>query len=443
MNRLITVHSNNSVLGILILLTAMSGCGEKIDVKSVHPHRGAIRESFTETAQTRLEKTYLITMPVSGRIGRIDLEPGDAVEAGQELVHYDLTPFEQDVEEARASVAELEASITVNEYNKLEETAKIETQAIVESTQEVVKASKAQVEAERVRSDRASKELDRIQKLAKEKSVTQSQLDDAQLDTETSLIELRKQEFIKTAMNAIFTAVQLGPRYVEEFLGRKQLQRSVLTHQLAQAKARLALAEHDRKLASIASPIHGVVLERYDLGDRTLQAGQEILQLGDLNQLEVIADVLTQDALRIQPGSEVRMEASMGLPPIQGTVKRIEPSGFTKLSSLGVEQQRVNVIVSFDEKPERLGVGYQLQAQFFTDSKEGVIIFPRSCVMQDIDQSHFVFLIEDGVLHKKTVRVGLRNDLEIEVINGMTEQDAVVLYPDATMKEGMSVRILE
>lgn len=445
MKRSADSHRSPSVVSILFLfsLLATGGCGDKIEVRGIQPHRGEIDESFSEPAKTRLEKTYLITMPVSGRIARIDLEPGDPVNAGQDLVTYDRTPFEQELEETRSAVDELEAQIVVNEYNKLEETAKIETQAIVESTQEALKAAKAQVDAERFRSERASKELDRIQKLAKEKSVSQSQLDDVELESETALIELRKQEFNLAAMNAIFVAVQLGPRFVEEFLGRKQLQRSVLLHQLAQTKARLARAEHDYHLASIQSPIQGVVLERFELGDRFLQAGQELLRLGDLHQLEVIADVLTQDALHLHSGSEVLMAPATGLKPIPGTVKRIEPAGFTKLSSLGVEQQRVNVIVSFKQEQDRLGVGYQVQTQFFIGSKKDALIIPRSCVMQDIDQSYYVFTVMDSSLKKKTITLGLRSDLEMEVLDGLTGQETIVLHPDATMKNTMRVRILE
>ncbi|HQH70785.1 MAG TPA: HlyD family efflux transporter periplasmic adaptor subunit [bacterium] len=418
------------------------GCGETVEVESVQPRRGAIEESFSEPAQTRLETTYLITMPLAGEIGRIELEPGDPVEAGQELARYDLTPFQQEVEESRALVNELEAGIALSDYNKLEETAKIETVAMIASIQETLKAAQAQVDAEKRRSERSAKELDRIQKLATEKSVSQSQLDDAQLNAETALIELRKQEFLHTAMKAIQAAVELGPRFVDEFLGRKQLQRSVLGHKLAQAQARLARAEHDSARAAIRSPINGVVLERYELGDRYLPAGQQLLQLGDLKQLEVIADVLTQDALRLAPGSPVSLEPAAGFPPIPGVVKRIEPAGFTKLSSLGVEQQRVNVIVSFQGPHDKLGAGYQLQARFLTGSKADTLIIPRSCVMQDVDQRYYVMAIAQGSLKKKIVALGFKSDLEMEILEGLSPEDTLVLHPDATLRDGARVRIV-
>ncbi|GAH76958.1 unnamed protein product, partial [marine sediment metagenome] len=174
---------------------------------------------------------------------------------------------------------------------------------------------------------------------------------------------------------------------VEEYLDLEQLQRETVVHQLAQARSRLVRAEHELGLASIRSPLDGVVLKRYEQGDRSLAAGQGLLLLGSLDELEVVVDVLTQDALRLQVGGEVLLESALGRTEIAGEVKRIEPAGFTKLSSLGVEQQRVNVIVDFQGKPGNLGVGYRLQARFITGAKEDALTVPRFSVLQALDRS--------------------------------------------------------
>lgn len=429
-------------MGVALAL-GFQGCGSELEVQCVRPQRGEIHETFSEPAKTRIEKTYLITMPVSGRINRIDFEPGDSVTRGQPLLVYDVEPFLQEVEEAKALVSELEAEIAVKDYHELENTAKIETEAIVNSTIEAIKAAEAQVNAEKVRSERHAKELERLQVLAKEKSVTQSQLDDAWLDAETSLIELRKQEFNFAAMKAILVAVQTGPRFVEDYLGMKQLQRIVLVHKLAQAKTQLARAEHNYRLTHVNSPIDGVVLERHDRGDRYLTAGERLLLLGNLDQLEVLSDILTQDALRIQPGSRVMLEPASGLDPIEGRVRRIEPAGFTKLSSLGIEQQRVNVIVEFAGPHEPLGVGYQVQARFYIGTKTDALQVPRSAVMQSIDRSYYVLVVENNVLVERPVSIGLRGDFELEITAGLSENDLVVLYPDATMREGRRVSFFQ
>jgi len=416
------------------------GCGGADEVNVIAPRRGKIRESFSEPARTRLANTYRITVPVSGRIARIDLDPGDEVKAGQALAQYDLVPFEQAVAEAEAAVRELEARMAVKDDDRLEETALEQVLALVAASQQAFKAAESQVEAEKARSDRAATERTRMGQLAARKEISQSLLEDAILAAETALIELRRKEFDRAAMKAMLVAIDLGPRFIREYLGRKRLERNVLVQQLAQARARLARARHALKLADVRSPIDGTVLERYDQGDSTLPEGHPLLLLGNLRELEMVADVLTRDALRLSTGSPVSLDPGLRLEPIAGKVKRIEPAAFTKFSSLGVEQQRVRVIVSFLKEPQDLGVGYRLQARFETGLKTDALIVPRFSVLQAPDGSFYVFNVVDGRLKKQPVQLGLRSDLEIEVTAGITERDTIVAQPDSSMKEGMKVR---
>lgn len=409
------------------------------DIEVTHPRRGEIRASFREPARTRLEKTYPITMPVAGRIGRVDLEPGDRVTVGQVLVQFDRVPFEQAAQEARAAVAELEASLVVKRDSGIENTGLDQSRSMVSAAAEAVNAAKSQVEAEQARADRAAKELKRMESLAAGQAISEALLDDTRLAAETSVIALREKEFNQAAIKAMFVVTDLMPKLIEQYIGRKVLEEQVLVHQLAQARARLVQAEHDLDLAQIVSPIAGVVLERDEQGSRTLPAGQPLLLVGDLEQLEVIADVLTEDALRIGPGSLVSLEPAAGRGPLTGEVKRIEPAGFTKLSSLGVEQQRVNVIVAFDREPRDLGVGYRLQARFFTGAKTDALILPRFSVMQSPDGRYYVLKVEGGMLRKQVVTIGLTSDADIEIGAGLSESDLVVNVPDATLKEGQRV----
>ena len=228
MRRLLSWIAGIVVTGLLA--AALAGCGRGAAVEAVRVRRGVLREEFAEPAKTRLPQTYRISMPVDGRIGRIDVAPGDQVRAGQRLASFDLVPFEQEVAEARAAVAELEAQIEVKDNDRIEQTAIIETEATVEAAEEALKAAEAQVEAERARADRAAKELARMQALATSEVATQSALEDAQLAAETAAIELKRQEFYRAALGALLVAVRLGPKYVDAYLGRKRLERQVLVH---------------------------------------------------------------------------------------------------------------------------------------------------------------------------------------------------------------------
>jgi HlyD family secretion protein len=426
---------------MLLSVFLLSGCGGVTEVEGIKPRKGEIRESFAEPARTRLAKTYPIAMPVAGRIARIDLEPGDPVKKGQVLATYDLVPFQSAVAEAQAAVRELEQQIVVKDDNRLEETMLSETRATVKAAAESVNASAKQTEAERANAEHAQRNLARIKKLADEKTVPASELDDAQLRADTTFIELKRQEFYHAALNALTVAVNLGPSFVEKYILRKGLERETLVHQVSEAKARLARAQHDLELADIRSPIDGVVLERNEQGDRTVAVGQPLLLVGNLDELEVVADILTQDALRLHVGSEASLEPALGIESVPGKVKRIEPQGFTKLSSLGVEQQRVMVIVSLEKKREGLGVGYRVQARFLTGSKADALIVPRFSVLQAPDRSFYVFKIVGRQLKKQPVAIGLRSDLELEVTSGLSPADTIVAEPDTTMKDGMTVTV--
>ncbi|MDQ7785211.1 MAG: efflux RND transporter periplasmic adaptor subunit [Desulfomonilaceae bacterium] len=427
------------VSAILAPLLFLSGCGRD-PVQVVNPQRGEIRESFTEPAKTRLENQYPITVPVAGRIRRIDLEPNDKVAKGSVLVRYDPVPFREAVREAKARVAELEASLVVQDDDRLEQTALVEAKSAIAAADEALKASREQVAAERARWVRADKELQRMTALLESQAIPQTKMDDVNLAAETALIEWKQQQFYLSAMKAIVLAVNLGPLYVTRYLDRKNLEREVLVEQLNQAKARLTAVEHDLKLTDVRSPIDGVVLEKYEEGDSTLQAGKPLLLIGNLDDLEVTAEVLTQDAMRISPGSEVLLYPSIGTAPLPAKVKRIDPAGFTKLSSLGVEQQRVNVIVTLNERQEGLGVGYRVQARFFVGSKPDALLVSRFSVMQSPDGSFYVLKVQDGRIRKQPIQIGLRNDLQLEVSGGLTDKDVIVAKPDTTMEEGMRVK---
>ncbi len=424
------------IAAVVVAIVLMSRKPAEVEV--TRARRGEIHASFREPARTRLDKSYPITMPIAGRIERLELEPGDSVEAGQTLVPFDRVPFQEGVVEARAAVAELKASLALKKDNRLENTGAAQSRASVDAAREALKAAEAQVNAEKARSDRATKELTRMASLAGRGAIAVSVLDDARLAAETSLIALRERQFNKAAMNAMLVVIELMPKLIDQYIARKDLEEAVLTHQLAQAQARLAQAEHDLKLARVVSPIAGVVLERYEQGNRFLPAGQPLLLLGNLAGLEVIADILTEDALKLAEGSKVELQPAAGK-SLSGTVKRIEPAGFTKLSSLGVEQQRVNVIAGFDEKPEGLGVGYRLQARFFTGSKTEALILPRFTVMQSPEGDYYVFKVVGGALEKQPVTLGLTSDLDLEITDGLTDADLIVARPDATMEEGMRV----
>ncbi|MFH0965558.1 MAG: HlyD family efflux transporter periplasmic adaptor subunit [Planctomycetota bacterium] len=421
-------------------LAALAGCGRGAEVRTVTARRGEIRETFTELARTRLARTFVVRMPIDGRIARFKLSPGDRVQAGDELVAFDREPLERALEEAQRAAQELEAQITLKEDNRLESIAMEEANAAVAAAEEALKASDAQVEAEAARHEHAHKEQERSTVLYQAGKVSQSEQEEKALTAETALIELRQQEFVRAALRALIVAVKLYPKAVAEYVKRKTLERQVIVEQLFQARARLAGAEYQLRLAEVRAPISGVVLEKLEQGDGPVAAGTPLVVLGDLSELEAESEVLTQDAMLLAPGSKVELRAGRGDGRIGGTVKRIEPAGFTKLSSLGVEQQRVRVIIAPADGQGGLGVGYHLEATFITRSKQDALIVPRYSVLQSEDGTYYVLRVVDGRLARQPVELGLKGDLELEVAEGLAERDVIVANPDTTMGEGERVR---
>jgi HlyD family secretion protein len=415
--------------------------GRRVEVLS--PRRGEIRESFREPAKTRLENTWTIAAQVSGRIGRIELEPGDRVEAGQALAEFDRVPLQTAVDEALARVERLSAQIALIEDASVEMADLAAGEARVQSSLDRVRAAEAQLESARARVERTQRDLERARELVAVGALAEQALNAEEHAATEAAEGLRQAEAELAALRGVVASDRSSAQMTEKRIGLKALERRQILASREEARAQLEAARHNLELARIVSPIDGVVLERYERGEAPVAQGTPLLLLGNPEEIEVIADVLSEDALRLKIGGEVALEALSGERMLGGRVRRIEPQGFTKLSSLGVEQQRVNVIVELNEPRPELGVGFRLHARFFTGSRPDALIVPRYSVLQAPDQSFYVFVVEGNELRRRTVTPGLKSDLEVEIVGGIEEGALVVAAPDSTMEEGASVRAVE
>lgn len=221
----------------------------------------------------------------------------------------------------------------------------------------------------------------------------------------------------------------------QESIDQTRTYKNMLIALIYRSNAAIRVAKYNLRESTIRAPVSGIILKRYTQGGTWLTAGTQLLQIGNLHDLEVICDVLTQDAQLLKIGDPVLL-SSIGSPTIlHGKVKRIEPAGFTKKSSLGVDEQRVNVIISIAH-PEtaNLGVGYRLQAQFLVGSKQAkALIIPRFSVLQDNQGQYYVFVVKGKKRYKQTIKIGIKTDTKISVLSGITGQDQIVAQPTADM----------
>ena len=425
---------------VVLLLGSLGLFGGGAEIEVISPTRGEIRESFREPSKTRLENTWKIAMQVAGRIGRIDSEPGDRVTKGQVLAEFDLVDFNNAIRDAEANIERLRAALRVLDDNTLELTSLSEAEAVAQSAEESVRGAGARVKAAQARVDYTQKEFVRLTNPAAAGTVSEAALNAARYEADTAVEDLSRASSDLESQRATLKANRLAPRRIRETIERKKLKREENLAQLAGAQALLERVRHELELARVISPIDGIVLERYERGERPLPLGQELLLLGNPGEIELEAEVMTEDALKLAPGGKVLLESLIGSLKLKGHVKRIEPQGFPKLSSLGVEQQRVLVIVEIEDPPENLRVGFRLHARFFTGYKTDAIILPRFAVLQAPDQTYYVYAVEDGRLTRREVKLGLRSDLEIEIAEGLDVDSLVVTNPDSTMSEGTAVK---
>ncbi|MGQ9563365.1 MAG: efflux RND transporter periplasmic adaptor subunit [Thermogutta sp.] len=409
------------------------------NMETAQCRRGTIQEVISEKGMTGLADTILLTMPFSGRIEAIPWIEGTEVTKDQILARIVPSDVEQMLAEARAVVARIEAAIRTQRDNRVEETAIAQAQAYVESMKSTVSAAAARCDASEARYNYAQKYAARIAGLVHSGGASQDDLDRTELLKIESELSYQQDRLIHAALVSLQAATNLLPTLIERYVQRKSLVEDELKQQLAEAKARLATIEENARRAVMRSPYDGVVLHRYVSQEQFLPAGTRLLELGRWEDLQIEADILTQDALRIKKGMAVNvfLGENMAEPVCQGKVKRIDPAAFTKLSSLGVEEQRVKVIVELDPKDianlrrdANLGVGYRVWVRIVIKERHDTLIVPRICVVREASDQWVVWISKGQRAERRSVTVGIMNDLYAEILSGLAEGEEVVLTPE-------------
>ena len=424
-----------------------------VPVEMAPAQRGDIREFIDERGKTRLPMVHSVTMPYDGRIEEITLREGDLVTEGQVVARVVAADLDNAVAETQAVVQRLEASISQNDDTTVEETSEQQALRFVESMASTVASAEARKTSGRAKLDYAEKNRARIRQLASSGARTEDDLDRAELEFVQGQVDYRQDELIWRSMVSIEAATKLLPKMIRQYIARKDLNRSVLQKERAEAEARLRQMLIRQQRGTMTSPVSGRVLEHPVENERHLAAGTVLLKIGRIDQLEVEADILSQDVIDIKPddaveiyGPAIGAHAGNG---VAGRVTRIYPAGFTKVSSLGVEQQRVKIIIQFapgvlkDLRASRdLGVDYRVRVRVFTANRTNTLLVPRSALFRGADNSWRVFAVRGGRAVMQPVDVGLINDEMAEVTSGVQENEAVVLAPESSLSPGDRVEVV-
>jgi len=213
-------------------------------------------------------------------------------------------------------------------------------------------------------------------------------------------------------------------------------------YELQLARARLRAPSPVGRAVEIVAPVSGLILTRFRESESVVPVGERLIEIGEPARIEIVADFLSTDAVRIQPGAPVLVEGWGGSHSLEGRVRRVEPAGFMKVSALGVEEQRVNVLIEFDDPSAagRLGDGYRVEVRVIIWREEDVVKVPVGGLFRR-GTDWAAFVIQNERVRLQPVRLGQRNDVDAQVLEGLSPQQAVVLHPPDTLADGARVTI--
>lgn len=359
--------------------------------------RGPMQLTIEEEGKTRVTDRFVVFAPVAGNLRRITLKVGDPIAQNQVLAWMEpLRP------------------------PALDPRTRAEAEARVRAAEEAVKAAKERAKSAQADVVYWKSELERVSTLLKSGDMAKANYDRA-------LNALQRAE----------AALLSSEHAVGQAEAELEAARATLEYTAASE------AHNPTELVAVRAPVSGRVLKVVRESAGVAQAGEPLLEIANARSLEVVVEVLSADAVRINPGTRVLLERWGGEAPLEGRVRRIEPVAFTKLSALGVEEQRVYVIVDITSPPDewrRLGDQYRVEAKFILWEAQDVPQIPASALFR-YEGGWAVFVIEDGHARRRKVEIGRRNGLVAEVLSGLQVGEKVIPHPDDKLEDGAQVTI--
>lgn len=367
-----------------------------VSVDLVKVSRGSLKVTVEEEGKTSVRDRFALSAPVAGFKRRIKLDVGDRVQKGQTLV--ELEPLKSNLLDPRSRAA---------------------AEAAVSSAKASLRVEEERVKAATADTEYAGKNFERVKKLYEGGYVAKDALEQAEAAAKRT--------------EANFLSAKAAVKVASFELDR------------ALTALRHSAAEGNRiqgKIVMIQSPVSGSILKIYRESEGVVQSGEPLIDIGDPEKLEVKVEVLSADAVKIRPGTPVLFERWGGNSILSGKVRVVEPAGFTKISSLGVEEQRVFVIVdiiSSIKGEHSLGDGYRLEASFIIWEGRDVLQVPASALFRKQD-GWAVFVVKNNRALHREVKVGQRTGLAAEILSGLSEGEEVISYPDNSIEEGTRIR---
>jgi HlyD family secretion protein len=389
--------ANRSVVASTVIVLALIAVvlwpkTTPVDVETIA--RGPLVVTVDEEGVTRVRERFVVAAPVSGRVLRIELEPGDRVRKGQAV-----------------------ARVCAEASPLLDIRAKAEAEAAVDSARAALGRARAEEERARATLDQARRDLARLKPLAEDRIIAKQELDAHEADVNVAA----------ATVNAAAFAVRAA------------------TSDLRRAEARLTppTVETRGRVVAVTAPVDGVVLKRLRESEMFVPAGDPLIEIGDERQLEIVSDLLSTDAVRVKPGARAIIEQWGGAKALDARVRRIEPAGFMKISALGVEEQRVNVVLDFADSSSaaraQLGDGYRVEVRVVVWEGANVSRVPTSALFRH-GEAWAVYVVDNGRARRTLVELGHQTGQYAEVVSGLADGVRVIVHPGDTLVDGARVR---
>jgi HlyD family secretion protein len=382
-----------AVLLVAGMIYAFRGEPEPVDVAAVT--RGPLVVTVDDEGETRVHDVFTVSAPIAGRVQRTQLHVGDAVEAGKTVV----------------------ARIEPADPALLDPRARAEAEAAVRTAEAAARYARAERERAVAEEDFAAAEVRRMRELHAKGVASEQAIDEAE----------RKHRTAVAAVNASDAAIKMRD------------------HELARARAALMTPTKDSGAAcacvDLHAPVSGQVLSIAEKSEAVVQTGTPLLEIGDPAQIEIVADYLSNEAVSLRAGQRAIIDGWGGA-PLNAIVQRVEPTGFTKVSALGIDEQRVNVILNLTDPREArqsLGHGYRVDVRVIVWQSDAVDIVPLTALFRHGD-GWALFIDDGGRARLRPVVIGHRAGLKVEVVDGVAPGEPVIVNPSGRIEDGTRVQ---
>jgi HlyD family secretion protein len=391
MKRLLNITVWLIVIGIAIALIVLWLRPKPLRVDTAQAARGPLQVTVDGEGRTRVRDRYLVGAPVAGRLRRITLRRGDEVQQDQLLAQIESLPL-----------------------SPLDPRQRSEARARVSAAEDAQRESEAMVERAKAGYEQTRREFERCEKLVAAGVISRQELERAQ-----------------TAMDVAVREVDAAKSKSETAGHDVEVARSALLA-LDKTKPQAANTVH------VHAPVGGRVLRVIEESERVVSAGTPLVELSNPSKLEVVIELLSTDAVKVKPGELVLIERWGGDTVLQARVRLVEPSAFTKISALGVEEQRVNVIADFTEPAATLGDAYRVEGRIVVWENENVLKIPSSALFRTGD-GWSVFVVEGGKAYRRPVQIGQHTAFDTEILSGLEDAAQVIVHPSNELSDGTTI----